>query len=388
MKLPLLLLCSFVPLFWGCSRDRLVGADDPACNQPCYEGAGRAGVGACSWGVWSCVNGEVVACVGQGHPSTEICDGIDNDCNGTVDAFPDTCSTPCGIGFHHCTDGAWESCSAPTPKPETCNNFDDDCDGQVDEQADLPVEFCYTGPASTVSKGVCHPGIYQCVDGIKVCINEVTPSPETCNHLDDDCNGSTDEGLGGSGIFDFVFVIDNSGSMISSIGKVNNAVTSFSQTYQYDGRFAFALVKITDEKIDGKPFVAQDFTDAGGFAQAVSSIRLDEGGAYEASYDAVVQISDLTNPLKLSWRTGALKYIVLITDEDGQSYTNPSNTEASTAKAAKMGGVKTYIFTIPSSMASFDDIAAASGGKVYNLSATGVEIENWLSGIIAVGCPI
>ncbi|MCO4763364.1 MAG: N-acetylmuramoyl-L-alanine amidase [Myxococcales bacterium] len=49
-----------------------------------------------------------------GH--TELCDGRDNDCNGTKDNFTKDCSNGCGKGSRTCTSGNWSSCTAPTPK--------------------------------------------------------------------------------------------------------------------------------------------------------------------------------------------------------------------------------------------------------------------------------
>ena len=49
---------------------------------------------------------------------------------------------------------------------------------------------CYTGPEGTSGKGVCCGGIDICVDGLwsRLCEGEVTPAPEECNGLDDDCD--------------------------------------------------------------------------------------------------------------------------------------------------------------------------------------------------------
>jgi hypothetical protein len=53
--------------------------------------------------------------------------------------------------------------SAPTV--ETCNRLDDNCDGNVDEGCSCAIgemRACYTGRAETRMRGECHPGVQQC----------------------------------------------------------------------------------------------------------------------------------------------------------------------------------------------------------------------------------
>jgi hypothetical protein len=103
------------------------------------------GVGICRAGTQTCVasaNGSTSAygpCTGSVGPSTRSCSSSrDNDCDGSPDNAQNgtQCRTGgtgiCAQGSMVCSGGAL-SCVATAPRAEVCNGVDDDCDGQVDE---------------------------------------------------------------------------------------------------------------------------------------------------------------------------------------------------------------------------------------------------------------
>ena len=188
------LLCLFTSC--QCGVDRLVTTPKPVCTAEVCNGLDDdcdgevddglptldCGVGACAVTIASCRDGKTQTCT-PGEPVAETCNGADDDCDGEVDDGLPTLD--CGVGacavtIASCRDGKTQTCTPGEPVAETCNGADDDCDGQVDE--DQGTRDC---------------GVGACLVTVPACSELCTPgqpTAETCNQLDDDCDGQIDEG--------------------------------------------------------------------------------------------------------------------------------------------------------------------------------------------------
>ena len=135
----------------------------------------------------NCVGGVTQTCT-PGTPTTEICNNLDDDCDGAVDEGLGTIT--CGQGACQrsataCVNGVPGTCTPGTPTAEVCNNIDDDCDGVVDNNLGT----------TTCGVGACRRTVNNCSGGVPQTCSPGAPSPEVCNGIDDDCDGPIDEGF-------------------------------------------------------------------------------------------------------------------------------------------------------------------------------------------------
>ncbi len=221
--------------------DGEVDNDPIDAGEPCVEIAGNdPGVGTCEAGTLVCEDGALV-CQGEVGPETEICDGLDNDCDGEVDTDDATLDDPrlgegcgntgageCEQGTATCILGTVICVNAVGPSPDFCDGLDNDCDGVVDgrvptdgaaepcnDDSDCPTEYPFCLPSSLVNETVCArgprdaigncaldgavcQGVRRCIDGSIECVED-TVGEEVCDGADNDCDGFVDEGNPGGG---------------------------------------------------------------------------------------------------------------------------------------------------------------------------------------------
>jgi MYXO-CTERM domain-containing protein len=225
---------------------------EPAKGEACDNGK----LGVCRReGFLVCkADGTGLACnaANGGTGSNEVCNNLDDDCDGKTDEGllncvcspqaeqcnnrDDDCDTridegitrPCGTGTcqgtEFCQAGAFVGCNADTPEDEECNGLDENCDGVRDgfqEQCstlpplppeNFPIDDPRNNPGhpsnNPIPENICRPGVKVCPANvgppndfgacqfeIKPCNGAANCLDNNCNNIDEDCDNDIDEGF-------------------------------------------------------------------------------------------------------------------------------------------------------------------------------------------------
>jgi hypothetical protein len=180
-----------------CNSGTADGSEEPWYGDSC-DGADSD---LCEEGTYSCVAGSQ-SCSDSTGDNLEVCNGLDDDCDGSTDEdftdLGDACTAGVGVceasGTMVCTaDETGTECDAtpgsPTGADDNCNNIDEDCSGTADDNY-APDEGCFL-------PGVCaaENAASSCSAGVETSCQTGTPGTEVCEgSLDENCDGTVDEG--------------------------------------------------------------------------------------------------------------------------------------------------------------------------------------------------
>jgi Putative metal-binding motif len=266
------------------------------------------GVGECAaTGSSVCTDGEMIDSCTAGTPGTEVCDGLDNNCDGVVDDAIADIITSCGVGeciaagSSVCTDGEMvDSCTAGLPSTETCDGVDNNCNGVVDDGiADIPTT-CGEGECTAAGTSVCTDGIMvdSCSSG--------TPGVETCDGLDNNCDGAIDDGFDidldeiadcyDTCPFDFYDDIDNDGLCADA-----DPYPAYRPVREVDDHDHATLeAALNDPNImNGDVYLLQDIIHTGNFIYNRPDHTISLIGGYNGDYTEVVDFTKIEGTLTI-----------------------------------------------------------------------------------------
>ena len=160
---------------------------------------------------------------------------------------------------------------------------------------------------------------------------------------------------------DIVYIVDYSGSMSGEINGIINNINAFQTALTNAGIDAqYGAVRFGQSANSGNPLLLTDLTDAAGVGAALTG-GLPVGGGFEPGSTAT--LFALNN---MTWRAGAVKNIILITDEDDDRASDLAAADAAlTADRALFNAI--VCPTCGNTQQTYAFLANNHGGTVFNV---------------------
>ncbi len=144
-------------------------------------------------------NGRVDDVAGQTTGDLANCGGCNIACAAPANAVPACvlggCVSACAPGYVDTDRDRANGCECKVSNNgvEICDGVDNDCNGVADDGV---MAVVYDGPAGTMGIGVCAAGVQRCEGGKLVALKPAQlPTQEICDGLDNNCDKRVDEGF-------------------------------------------------------------------------------------------------------------------------------------------------------------------------------------------------
>lgn len=110
---------------------------------------------ACGSGVMTCEKGKLSECSARQPASTDACDGVDSDCDGQIDedaeiapcyppgTYGDLTNGECRFGVNRCAIGVYQCIGWQGPTTEKCDGLDQNCNGEIDEGVSVSLDVVF-----------------------------------------------------------------------------------------------------------------------------------------------------------------------------------------------------------------------------------------------------